>query len=354
MNWIVGQLKGAWNPAGTLWQFMGLYSTEARADAACFDRNYFLFRPRLNHPIPPTTIFPGELAGFRFPRRTQSEQEQTQAPCQNCSRINRLFDFGDVAFLHVQNKGNAGDWFSQPSQYFDLFRGCRVKDIQQMTPVEVSLLGKRIVVGGGGLLGRAKFSRQFSALFERTYRAVVGWGIGDNMTVDFKNHFVPKSEIQYPDMVEYFSLLGVRDWGTAFRWVPCSSCLHPAFDKPRVPVHDMVVYESKFPLAIEGFPKRSNVGLDLDAILDFLGSGQIVITNSYHGAYWAQLLGRGVLALPNSSKFWHMKHKMTLCAPGEWKQYLDRVEAQPPALEECRRANYEFKNMAMTVLAQAA
>lgn len=38
MHWIVGQLKGSWNPAGTLWQFRGLYNTEAKADAACFDR----------------------------------------------------------------------------------------------------------------------------------------------------------------------------------------------------------------------------------------------------------------------------------------------------------------------------
>jgi hypothetical protein len=49
-----------------------------------------------------------------------------------------------------------------------------------------------------------------------------------------------------------------------------------------------------------------------------------------------------------------MRHRVTLCRPGEWKENLSKVEAQPPALEECVAANVEFKNEAMAILAEAA
>jgi hypothetical protein len=351
MMWVVGQFLDSWHPAGVAWDFKGLYNSETKAVAACMDDRHFIFCSKINHPIPQTTVFPSGLPGFRVPRQDKTGEMK---PRHDNRRLDRLFDFSDVDFVHRQDKGNAGDWYSVPQQYFELFRGARVHDLAHMDPMEIGRLSRRVVVGGGGLLGRAKFSRQFLALWEKPVRCAVGWGLGDNLTVDFKTQWVDECRIQYPDDVERFDLLGVRDWGTPYRWVPCASCLHPSFAKVRVPIHDVVVYENKMPTGVEEFPKMQNTSLDMDAILDFLGSGHVVITNSYHGAYWAQLLGRGVLAFPFSSKFWHMRHRVTLCRPGEWKENLSKVEAQPPALEECVAANVEFKNEAMAILAEAA
>ena len=85
----------------------------------------------------------------------------------------------------------------------------------------------------------------------------------------------------------------------------------------------------------------SNHGATLDDVLQFLSSGEVVITNSYHGAYRATLLGRAaVIVTQNSSKFYHMKHVHP------YAKWEDAMKAErhwyPNALEECRAANMAF------------
>ncbi len=235
---------------------------------------------------------------------------------------------------------NAGDFHSAPFRYVDLGT-LRCSDI--ITLPRPNELARQLVIGGGGLLGSPSFEPFWQQLFSRSYDTVVGWGMGDNARVDTTSGFVDRTECVYPDYVRRFDLLGVRDIGTPYEWVPCASCLHPLFDEEWPIEHDVVVFEHKrVPTGIEEFPKMNNDTNDLARVLRFLGSGRVVITNSYHGAYWAQLLGRGVLAFPFSSKFYHLRHKATLCRPHEWKQHLDRVEDQPPALQECIDANLRF------------
>ena len=81
-----------------------------------------------------------------------------------------------------------------------------------------------------------------------------------------------------------------------------------------------------------------------EEVIEFLGSSDVVVTNSYHGAYWATLLGKAVVAFPWASKFHGLKHKPILCpAPDWWKELNDREQHQyKHALEECRQANKDF------------
>ena len=103
-------------------------------------------------------------------------------------------------------------------------------------------------------------------------------------------------------------LVGIRDYDVGLPWVPCASCMHPEFDRPRSPKHEVVVFShKKFRLNIKGLPTFTNKEVDFRAVLDFLGSGETILTSSFHGAYWGTLLGRKVLAFPFSSKFFWLK-----------------------------------------------
>jgi len=53
-------------------------------------------------------------------------------------------------------------------------------------------------------------------------------------------------------------------------------------------------------------PHMTNLAGDMEEVIAFLASGEVVVTSSYHGAYWARLLGRKVALLPRGSKFWHL------------------------------------------------
>jgi len=235
---------------------------------------------------------------------------------------------------------NAGDYFSPPFRYVNL-GSSRFEDISHLN--NVASLAPNLVIGGGGLLGSRTFDPHFKRIFERRYQTVVGWGLGDNARINPVSGYVKKSKCNYPSYIDRFDLLGVRDYGTNYPWVPCASCLHPLFQKHWQAENEIVVYEHKrVPISIDCFPKMSNGTNDLAKILRFIGSARVVVTNSYHGAYWGQLFGKAVLVFPFGSKFYHFKHKITLCKPADWKKGLDRVEEQPPALAECIEANLGF------------
>lgn len=233
--------------------------------------------------------------------------------------------------LHAVDRNNTGDLMSSVFSYFD-FKStttrthnlCRVESNDyNMNKADV------IIAGGGGLF----VFKSLEYLCKNYSGLLVGWGIGCN------EHGV--SELRYPDYVRRFDILGVRDWGTEFRWVPCPSCMHPCFDKEYKIEHEVIVYEHKNQVIDLDFPKKDNSS-NFNDVIDFLGSGEIVLTNTYHGMYWATLLGRKVIAFPFSSRFYGMKYPIKLCESTEWEKHSVSLKEYPESLEECRKANMDF------------
>ena len=78
----------------------------------------------------------------------------------------------------------------------------------------------------------------------------------------------------------------------------------------------------------------------MEYVLDYLGSAEIIYTNSYHGAFWSLLLGREVIipksSNPLSSKFYGLLK--------EFEEKEDCLVFTPPDnyLEECRKITRGF------------
>jgi hypothetical protein len=122
--------------------------------------------------------------------------------------------------------------------------------------------------------------------------------------------------------------------------------MSPLFDEVRPePQHEVVAYwnAQKRQPAFDGVPAMDNEQ-PFAGVLRHLASGRGVVTNSYHGVYWATLLGRPVVVWkPYSVKFHRFKHPPMLCEPGDgWRTMLNKALVYPEALEECRAANRLF------------
>jgi hypothetical protein len=253
-----------------------------------------------------------------------------------------------VVSLYRVDRKNVGDWYCAPARYFPALAGRSADIFAIRGPTRIDA---DVIVGGGGL-----FSPTFNPRFELIQPAQgqrwIGWGVGENMRINKAAGWVGEQPFKLPDWARRFDLLGVRDWGTPARWVPCASCLHPGFTTPKpAPVHEVVVYEHKrVPIDIADLPKRSNNGCDIDATLAFLASGHVVVTNSYHGAFWAALLGRAVVAFPFSTKFYGLRHRPVLCRPADWKKSVEKAITHPQALAECREATMDFFGDALKLL----
>ncbi len=254
----------------------------------------------------------------------------------------------EIVNIYRKNTSNTGDKFSTPTKYFDYLRNIKTLDITELPLDKFSkeIKNKVIIFGGGGFLEQAYFKDYINALLIAKTKLLIGWGIGHNVhgacDILYNSH-------KYS---EGFSLLGVRDNVDSFEWVPCVSCMHPIFDKTFKVRNKVVLYEHKnFRLRgiYPDFPKMKN-GDDFEDVIEFLGSAELIITNSYHGAYWATLLKKKVIVLqPFSSKFFGLRHPPMISNTFNVK-WIKSVPTYPHALMEARKANLNFAKKTLRLI----
>lgn len=266
-------------------------------------------------------------------------------------------DSNSFTNIYRVDEKNIGDWYSSPLKYFDL--GSSEKDIWQLDH-NYNPPSKNVIFGGGGLIGQMRPLVPLSYVLKQKEHNLIGWGIGDHSLVcmDEQTQHLPELSITYPSYILEWDLLGLRDWypdliesHEQMEWVPCVSCMSELFDDEYEVEHDFVMYahqhmrfEQVVGMRVLDDPsqKQTNESTSLEDTIKFLASGETVITNSYHGVYWATLLGRKVICFPYSSKFHGLKHKPVFTYPQAWQLAVEKTTQYPYALEECREANISF------------
>lgn len=210
--------------------------------------------------------------------------------------------------LHVRNTFNCGDRYSSPLEYFD-FPGHEVEIADLYNPPDYK--PDVVIYGGGSIVAAPEFKRWKGSL-------QVAWGVGHH---ERDKPWEEKMIAAHKEAAKKCDLYFPRDPIKGFPTVPCASCMHPVFDKP-VPQKDGIVrYSAARRIRVEGpanTPHMSNEDGSIEEAVDFLASGSRIITSSYHGAYWARLLGKKARVEAWGSKF----------------EYLPRL-----SLAECRDAN---------------
>lgn len=198
-----------------------------------------------------------------------------------------------IAFVHFHQTSNAGDRLCCPYDYFDWSKHeCETHDIftwDQKEPVDM------LIFGGGGMLHTQVDEVMHDALKVAKRLnpkcKVVIWGVGSNYHHMCHGH--------WHQWLEEFDVVALRDRTNPFNYVPCPSCMHSEFaiHRPRPEESYVMYYHEEFPLHLP-HPRMSNFETnDMKLILDFLGKGHVVLTNSYHGAYWCMLMQKPVIVM---------------------------------------------------------
>lgn len=194
--------------------------------------------------------------------------------------------------LHIRDTKNAGDRASCPLDYFE-FPGAVAADMRTPPQCEPDM----VIYGGGSITA--------SPDFHAWPCPVVAWGVGHHVRrKPWQDAMQAEHERAASLCAHYFP----RDMLDGFSVVPCVSCMHPVFDERIEPEHDAVRYSAarRVDVSADGIPHMTNEDGDIEQAVRFLASGRKVVTSSYHGAYWAWLLGREVQIEPWGSKFFYM------------------------------------------------
>lgn len=249
----------------------------------------------------------------------------------------------DIDNLYHCVGDNIGDLMCGPGQYLwpEYNRKLRLKRVRKIS--------NNVILGGGQIFS------QLDPILSSIYRAnpearPVAWGVG----------LPPLGS--HDDLVREvgrkLKIFGTRNYDRREQldYVPCASCLSPLFDDAPSPQHEVVFYLHRRkgePIEIpEGAPVLMNTNQPPKEVVDFIASGEIVVTNSYHGVYWSQLLGRKVICLPYSNKFEVYEHRPTMVYSTDWASAVKQATKTPPLLEEYRTMNYAFAERVLALWAE--
>jgi hypothetical protein len=240
--------------------------------------------------------------------------------------LNRI----DVRCLHRRRKPNVGDLACSPGAYFDLGH-TTFHDLSEEIPT------CDLAVMGGGQV----FQDCVDAAIYRTTgaRRRVVWGVG----ISKKD----RAGIAFDVLAGSCDLISTRNWGVpGCDYVPCASAMSDLFDAPPEPEVDVALFlhakKSASLEGAEGVPQMTNHGGTMRDAIAFLARAETVVTNSYHGTYWAMCLGRKVLCLPFNAKFHGFRDAPVMSTPEDWRADLGRAEARLGTLEEARARNLSF------------
>lgn len=258
-----------------------------------------------------------------------------------------------VVNIHRTDPTNAGDFYCGPHHYFDQLRGKSLDIFDYKSPEDKirnnwfdKITGNSLIIGGGGLLCRQGFKLQlrlFEQLGEKGKKTVL-WGVGHNA----KNtrHYGKIST--YNINTDKFGLVGVRDYNMKEEWVPCVSCLHPVFDKKfdtenetGIIFHKKTLKNKRILSKFKDFPSIAN-NAEFEDIIKFIGHTETIISNSYHAMYWAMLMEKKVVVIPNSSKFFNFKYPPVISNFSTFKHDIGKAKSYSGILEECRQINLKF------------
>ena len=289
--------------------------------------------------------------------------------------------------IHRHDKNNVGDLASNPLQYFLRDDNYTIYDIANLKQSSYDD-NRPVIIGGGGLIGNLNFTNTLVSLigsadknalkntFESKWLAVdpanrdlsnrfnadfhqliktylkqlsepktprIIWGAGHNTDIPKKS-----SSLIIPDYLLEFDMVGIRDNVNDFKWVPCASCMHPALRKTYTVKNEVIWFEHKKQLikdfGSEPIPRFANSGNNVEQTIELLGSANVILTNSYHGAYWGTLLKKKVIVVePWSTKFLNFRHQPALMSSTEnWRDIIDDVPVFQNALEECMSTTEEW------------
>ncbi len=237
-----------------------------------------------------------------------------------------------ISFRHLRNTRNIGDFACSPYDYFD-WDDATVSDLRD--PGEAYDIG---IYGGGKIFGGLASQPGI----DHAATAHIAWGVSTVQSFPISRKYTRARAL--------CDLIGTREWGDSrYEFAPCASCMSPLFDRVIVPEHDVVFYnhagktDSQGITIPENMPRLSNNCGSLAEALAFIASGRTVVSNSYHGVYWAMLMGRRTICIPFSRKFSAYRFAPHYATPKNWCDRLGQGRDAPKMLEFCRAATMEFK-----------
>jgi len=261
---------------------------------------------------------------------------------------------------YIRNSDNVGESTVSPLDYYDFPLETEKICLCDLDKYYGKLKGNILIYGGGGLIhipSPTYANGTFGQLEELKQIDChkIAWGVDVN--VHNTNAFdYPVQTMDQFDLVGLRSLTGITSKDPKVDYAPCPSCKSSLFDGPAFSnlVHPIGIYEHAAGIKIDlNSPRFSAKGTTFNEAIHFIKTCRIIITNSYHAAYWSWLLGRKVVVFkPFSTKFYTLPMPgVVLCnSENDLPTALMEAEEYDDGLEDSRAFSDRFYNMVLNYI----
>ena len=195
--------------------------------------------------------------------------------------------------LKWQDANNAGDSCCSPCLYFPKFMGADIVHMNHWRGMDLTRYDS-ILIGGGGLLNEENLPTIQDIAAQ--HRKVILWAVGTNSAA-------PAFDIPSDFGVNVKGWL--RHEHPKFGIGSCPSCMHPALREDTTMIGEKCFVSHKDRLlSPEAGCRHATNSDDPQSLIQFIKGHRHIVTNTYHAAYWAWLLGKQVeIVQPWSTKF---------------------------------------------------
>ena len=247
--------------------------------------------------------------------------------------------------LHRIDNNNIGDYYCSPSHYYKFNDNIKLIDIHSNDSINIIPENSIIIVGGGGLLNCLQHWNDLIQLCKEKNNQLICWGAGFNTHISNSNCWKIRKKLD----MKIFDLIGIRNKNGKYPYdfVPCVSCMLPQLKSDYKIKRRIGLYKhSHFGKTKENFDNiesLTNKEMNIDKVIEFLGTSEIILTNSYHGAYWGILLKKKVILCPElfSEKFYDMPYTVPIYS-GNLENDILKTSIYENALTECININKDF------------
>lgn len=256
-----------------------------------------------------------------------------------------------VIFTNVDYFGNAGDFWASPLHYYKFpFETEKVNFVEICRAVDGDyslnhrlFKNRIIVIGGGGFITPPDNYLQKGLEYLIENNKVIIWGLGSNTTVRDPNRMV-WNFINHKNII----LCGIRDilHSVDKDYLPCVSAKHWIFDNDEI-INTKgkgigVIEHTEYPTTIEGHEYIKN-NETIENIISFISKKESIVSTTFHGLYWSQLLGKKVVYFNEdnevNSKFVNLKNRVFITGKNNFEKYLSKCSRTIDMIDECRYLN---------------
>jgi len=241
-----------------------------------------------------------------------------------------------IFHIHLEDQENLVE-LTNPFSYFNHIEDAEYIKLEGLkNRIKGGLHGGHIILSGNISLDAEKTQIKLEEFTNYQYRSVTIW----NGRFDQVIH----NPIEYYSVLDKVELISFRENFGSNTWVPCVSCMHEYFNDSPVKTSNSIlaIYDKK--KKIKKPPPIATITDDLKFkdLCNLIKQSEVIVTNSYYGAYWSMLLNKKVLVLDDIDPRIHLLPIPYVKTSNKFFTNIKTFSANKEFLSICRRRNIEF------------